>query len=70
MALALRMRHNSDASRSTRSRSTSPRRDDSRFECLIVFDVFRSDNDDFSSYSVSNFAATAACQLQFSDRCS
>src|SRR5215469_15819065 len=41
MALARRMRHNGDASRSTSPCSTASRRDDSRFECLIIFDVFQ-----------------------------
>jgi hypothetical protein len=68
MALARGMRHNSDASRSTSSRSTSSRRDDSRFECLIVFDVFRSDNDDFGSHSVSNCISPRPPVASFSFR--
>jgi len=68
MALARRTRHNSDASRSTSSRSTSSRRDDSRFECLIVFDVFRSDNDDFGSHSVSNCISPRPPLASFSFR--
>src|SRR5262249_14222831 len=70
MALARRMRHNSDASRSTSSRSTSPRRDDSRFECLIVFDVFQGATTTVSAVNQSiraelHFAAIAVCQLRF-----
>jgi len=45
MPVARRMRHNSDARQSVI-------RDDIRFECLIVFDVFQSDNDGFGGQSV------------------
>ena len=45
------MRHNSDASRLHGSPGVVLR-DDILFECLIVFDVFQSDNDGFGSQSV------------------
>jgi hypothetical protein len=52
------MRHNSDASRSTSSRCMAVSgvaiKGDSCFECLVVFDVFQSDNDGFGSQSVPN----------------
>jgi hypothetical protein len=49
------MRHNSDASRLALHGSPGVvLRDDILFECLIVFDVFQSDNDGFGGQSVSN----------------
>jgi hypothetical protein len=52
MAVARRMRHNSDKPEhqlALHGSSGVVIRDDSRFECLIVFDVFQSHNDGFGS---------------------